>query len=303
MDKRIITVAVTGGIHTPTMSEYLPCKPKDIAQHAIDSWREGAAAVHIHARDPKDGRPSSDIGVFQEIVERIRDESDMIIAISTGGGAQMTLEERLSAIPVLKPELASFNQGSINFGLFPMLKKYNTWKYDWEPELLNFTHDWVFKNTFKELEGIASMMREYGTKPELEVYDTGMLYNVEYLQNIGLLDEPLYIQFVTGILGGLQCNPYDLMTFYETAERIFGKGKYVWSVIGAGRHQYNMTTMGLILGGNIRVGLEDNLYIAKGVLAKSSAEQAAKMVRIMKELGLEPASPNDAREILKIKGK
>ncbi|MFC1822669.1 3-keto-5-aminohexanoate cleavage protein [Thermodesulfobacteriota bacterium] len=303
MDKRIISVAVTGGIHTPTMSEYLPYKPEDIARHAIDSWREGAAVVHIHARDPNDGRPSSDINLFKEIVERIRNESDMIIAISTGGGAQMTLEERLSAIPALKPELASFNQGSINFGLFPLLQKHDTWKHDWEPELLNFTRDWVFKNTFEELEGIAKMMKDYGTKPELEVYDTGMLYNVQYLHNLGLLEEPLYIQFVTGILGGLQSNPFDLMNFYNTAERIFGHGNFVWSIIGAGRQQFNMTTMGLILGGNIRVGLEDNLYLEKGVLAKSSAEQAAKMVRIMKELGLEPASPEDAREMLNIKKK
>ena len=299
MSKVIITAAITGGIHTPTMSPYLPYKPDDIADQAIEAAQAGAAVVHIHARDPETGKPTPDLDIYTSIVDRIRAGSDVLICITTGGGAGQSIQERTAILPRFKPELASFNMGSINFGLHPLLNKYKEFQHDWEPEWLEYSRDWVFANTFKDLEGICRLFKESGTKPELEIYDVGHLYNLKYLLDRELLKPPVYLQFVTGILGGIAATPYDLMTLHQTAERLLGND-YKWSVIGAGKDQFKICTMGALLGGNCRVGLEDNLFLSKGRLAKSNAEQVAKMKGIVETLGYETATPDEAREILGI---
>jgi uncharacterized protein (DUF849 family) len=300
-NKRIVSCAITGSIHTPSLSPYLPWKPKDIARQAIDAAKAGAASVHLHARDPKDGRPSADLNIFREIVDMVRAESDVNICCTTGGGVGMTVEQRVSVVPAFKPELASMNAGSINFGLFPMASMLKDGKFEWEKPLLESTYDFVFANTFKAMEGMCRIMKENGTKPELEIYDVGHLYNVRYLLNAGVLEEPVFLQFVTGILGGIGGTIYDLMTLHQAADRIFGAGKYNWSVLSAGRMEFPMATTALFLGGNVRVGMEDNLYLSKGVLCKSNAELVEKMVRIMREYDFEPATPAETREILKLK--
>jgi uncharacterized protein (DUF849 family) len=299
MSKTIITAALTGGIHTPTMSPYLPYTPDDIARQAIEAAEAGAAVVHVHARNPETGQPSPDLALYGEIIEKIKAGSNVIICITTGGGAGQTVEQRTAVLPKFKPELASFNMGSINFALHPLLDKYKNFKHPWEPEWLELSRGWVFTNTFKDLETICGLFKDAGTKPELEVYDVGQIYNLKYLLNKGLLKPPVYLQFVMGILGGIAATPYDLMSLHQTAERVLGVD-YKWSVIGAGSNQFRMCTMGALLGGNCRVGLEDNLYLGKGQLAKSNAEQVAKMKKILEELGLEAASPDEAREMLGI---
>ena len=297
--KRIISCAITGGIHVPTMSPYLPVTPDQISQNAIDAANAGAAIVHIHARNPETGQHSADLNIYREIVEKIQAKNkDVIICITTGGGLGMTIEQRVSVVPEFKPELASMNAGSINWGLFPILEKYNEFKYPWEAEMLNMTKDIVFQNTFVAMEKMCKIFDENNTKPELEVYDTGHLYNIAYLLEKGIVKPPITMQFVTGILGGISSTPYDIMNLHTTAERLFGKGNYNWSVIGAGKAEFPDATLALILGGHVRVGMEDNLYLGRGVLAKSNAEMVAKMVRIMNELDLEPATPDEAREIL-----
>ncbi len=299
--KRIINCAITGSIHTPTMSPHLPVTPAEIAQSALEAADAGAASVHIHARNPENGMPSPDLELYREIVEQIRAKNkDVIICITTGGGAGMTVEQRAVVVPEFKPELASMNCGSINWGLFPALERFKEFKYPWEEKMLAMTKDFIFENTFGAMETICKIMDENGTKPELEVYDTGHLTNIAYLLQAGIVKPPIYLQFVTGILGGINSTPYDIMNLHTSAERLFGKGKYQWSVIGAGRAEYPVATMGLLLGGNVRVGLEDSLYLGKGKLAKSNAEMVEKMVRIMQELDLKPASPGEARQMLGI---
>ncbi|UMZ74232.1 3-keto-5-aminohexanoate cleavage protein [Natranaerofaba carboxydovora] len=299
--KRIVNCAVTGSIHVPSMSPYLPITPEEIAQNAIDAANAGAASVHIHARDPKDGKPSSDLELYREIIDKIRAKNkEVIICITTGGGAGMSIEERAAVVPEFKPELASMNCGSINWGLFPVKEKIQKFKYEWEPQLLDMTRDFIFENTFEAMEKICGIMYENNTKPELEVYDTGHLYNIAFLLEKGIVKPPIYLQFVTGILGGINSTPYDIMNLHTTAERLFGKENYEWSVIGAGSSEYPVATMALFLGGHVRVGLEDNLYLGKGRLAKNNAELVEKMVRIMNEFDYEPATPAEAREILKI---
>jgi uncharacterized protein (DUF849 family) len=296
--KAIISAAITGGIHTPTMSPYLPITQTEIAQNAIDAARAGAACVHVHARDPKNGMPTSDLNIFGEIIDRIKSEVDVIICTSTGGGVGMTVEQRVAIVSNSRPELASFNMGSINFGLFPLASKYRDWKFAWERPYLEGTRDFVFRNTFQDLEEICKLMRESGTKPELEIYDVGHLYNLEYLVSKDLLKPPIYLQFVTGVLGSIQSTIYDLVHLKSTADRLFGENQYRWSAFGAGRMQYAMCTTAVLLGGNCRVGMEDSLYISKNELAKSNAEQVEKMVRIMNEFQIEPASPREARVML-----
>jgi uncharacterized protein (DUF849 family) len=232
-------------------------------------------------------------------VEKIRAESNVLICITTGGGAGQTVDERLAVLSRFQPELASFNMGSINFGLHPLLDKYRDFQYEWEPEWLEFSRGWVFQNTFRDLELGCRLFKENNIKPELEVYDVGHLYNLRYLLDRELLKPPVYLQFVMGILGGIAATPYDLMTLHQTAERVL-QGNYKWSVIGAGRDQFKMCTMGALMGGNCRVGLEDNLYLEKGVLAKSNAEQVNKIRGILESLGMEAASPDEARSILNI---
>jgi uncharacterized protein (DUF849 family) len=299
--KRIISCAITGSIHTPSLSEYLPWKPEDIAQQAIDAANAGAASVHIHARNPENGQPTPDLKIFEEIVATIRAKSDVLLCITTGGGVGMTIEERAAVVPKFKPDLSSMNAGSLNFGIFPLARMLEKAKFDWEQPYVEASYDFVFTNTFKAMEGMCQIMRENGTKPELEIYDTGQLYNVKYLLELGILEEPIFLQFVTGILGGIGGTVYDLVNLHQTADRLFGRGNYNWSVLSAGRMEFPLCTTALFLGGHVRVGMEDNLFLSKGVPCKSNAELVGKMVRIMKEFDFEPASPDEAREILKLK--
>jgi uncharacterized protein (DUF849 family) len=299
-NKVIISAAITGSIHTPSMSPYLPITPDEIAQSALEAERAGAAVVHIHARNAQNGMPSPDLTVFGEIISRIESQSNVLICTTTGGGLGMTVDQRMAVVPAFKPQLASFNMGSINFGLFPMAEKNREWKYEWEEPALEATRDIVFRNTFADLEKICMIMRENGIKPELEIYDVGHLYNAAYLASKGFLTEPLYLQFVMGILGGISSTIYDLIHLKQTADRLFGKGKYIWSAFGTGRMEYPICTTAVLLGGNCRVGLEDALYIAPGVLAKSNADLVTKMVRLVREFYFEPATPDEAREILGI---
>ena len=299
MPKTIITAAITGAIHTPSMSPYLPVTPEQIADHAVGAWEAGAAVVHIHARDPKTGKPSSDMDVFGEILERIGSRCNVVVCATTGAGLGMTAAERLKVVPAHMPELASFNAGSINFGLFDIPARMNIteWKYDWELPYLEMTKDFVFTNTFKSLEEFPQTFEKYGTRAEAEVYDSGMLNNLRYLVDRGLLKTPVYMQFVLGIMGAMPPSVENLLFLLQTAQRTFGKD-FVWSVCAAGKFQMSMCTAGLLLGGNVRVGLEDSLWLEKGVRAKTSAEQVSKIARIAHELGIEPATPDDAREIL-----
>ncbi len=301
-DKVIITCAITGAIHTPTMSPYLPVTPEQIIEEAVKAAEAGAAVVHIHARDPKTGMPTSDVNIFREILSGIKERCDVVICPTTGGGLGMTVEERVRVVPELKPEMATFNMGSMNFSLHHLLRKYQKFKYEWERQYLEMSKDFVFKNTFADLEYIAKTFYENETKPELECYDVGQIYNAAFLLQTGVLRPPLHIQFVHGILGGIGTALEDLMHMKHTADRLFGNN-YTWSVIGAGRHEFKLCTLGLLLGGHVRVGLEDNLHLEKGRLAKSNAELVEKMVRIAKEFGREHATPDEARKILGLKGK
>ena len=302
MRKAIITAAITGSIHTPTMSPYLPITPEEIADHAIGAYEAGAAIVHIHVRNPETGQPTSDIELFREVVTRIKSKCNVIINTTTGGGLGMTTEERLRVVPTLKPELASFNAGSINFALFDIPERMGIkeWKYSWEKPYLEMSKDFIFPNTFKSLEEFARVFEENGTKPEAEIYDTAMIDTIAYLVKQGLLKRPVYLQFVLGIMGGMPATIQNLVFLYETAKRTLGD--FIWSVCAAGRDQLPMCTTSLIMGGNARVGMEDSLYAGKGVLAKSSADQVEKIVRIARELSIEIATPDEARQILGLKG-
>jgi len=297
-NKRIISCAITGAVHVPSMSKYLPVKPEDIIEESLGAAEAGAASVHIHVRNPQNGEPITNFELFEQVIKGIREKNkEVIICVTTGGSVKMTVEERASVIPRLRPELGSMNCGSLNWGLFEIAKKYPSFNYEWEKKFLD-DKNIIFVNTFGAIETILSYMDKEGTKPELEVYDAGHLYNIKYLLDNGILRSPLYIQFVTGILGSIGSSPYDIMQLHQTAERLFGAGNYVWSVAAAGKSQFTSSTMSLLLGGHIRVGLEDNLYLDKGVLAKSNRELVSKSARIMRELSLEPATPSEAREIL-----
>jgi uncharacterized protein (DUF849 family) len=301
-DKVIISCAVTGSIHTPSMTPYLPITPKQIAQEAIDAAEVGASSVHLHARDPKTGEPTMDLELFQEFCQEVHRKSDVIICITTGGAPTMTPEERMVAVKKFKPELASINMGSINFGLFPLMEKIKKYKFNWEERYLEKSKDNVFKNTFYDQERILKIMRDNGTKPEMECYDVGHLYNTAYWADRGLIDPPFWLQLILGIMGAIQPSVENLVFMKNTADKLFGKD-YMWSVLPVGRHEFNLCTVGVIMGGNVRVGMEDNLYLTKGQLARSNAEMVEKMVRILKELGMEPASPKETRAMLKLKSK
>ncbi len=300
-DKIIVTAALTGAIHTPTMSPHLPITPKEIIDEAQRAFDAGAAVVHVHARDPETGMPSADSKLFGEILSGIKERCNVVICTTTGGGFGMTVEQRVAVVKTYSPELASLNAGSLNFALFQVLEKMKEFKHDWEPQYLQMTEDFIFPNTFKTLREFSTFFSEKGTRPEFEIYDAGMLNNLAYLIGRGHVQAPVYLQFVLGILGGMQATVNNLVFLYNSARELLGDD-FVWSVCAAGRHQFRMCNLALLMGGNARVGLEDNLYLEKGVMAKSSGEQVEKIVRIAREHGLEPATPDEAREILGLKG-
>ena len=302
-DKVIITCAITGGIHTPTMSDALPYAPEDIAKQAIDAVGAGAAIVHLHARDPNTGAPASDPDLFRRILEPIKAETDGIANITTGGGLNMTVEQRLEGPLALKPEMCSLNLGSMNFALHPLARKHDTWNHDWEPRFLLGSEDFVFKNTFRDIRRISETLgQEHGVRFELECYDVGHLYNLAFVIDEGLLEPPFFIQTIFGVLGGIGPDPENLAFMKRTADKLFGDD-YYWSVLAAGRHQIPMTTQAAAMGGNVRVGLEDNLYLERGKLAPDNASLVRKIRAIVEELTLEVATPAEAREMLALKGK
>ncbi|PWR19603.1 3-keto-5-aminohexanoate cleavage protein [Zavarzinia compransoris] len=300
--KVIITCAVTGSIHTPTMSPHLPVTPDEIAGQAIAAAEAGAAILHLHARDPKDGRPSPDPDIFFRFLPRIRQATDAVINITTGGSSAMTLDERLAAPLRAAPEMCSLNMGSMNFGLFPLVERYPDWQHDWEPRLLENTRDTIFKNTFKDIEDILERLgKGCGARFEFECYDVGHLYTLAHFRDRGLVEGPLFIQFVLGVLGGIGPEPENLIHMKGIADRLFGRD-YRFSVLGAGRFQMPLVTMGAILGGHVRVGLEDSLTLGRGQLATSNAEQVRRIRAILEALSLEVASPDEARAMLHLKG-
>ena len=301
-NKIIITCAITGSIHTPTMSDALPITPDQIATQAIDAAKAGAAILHLHARDPKDGRPSPDPAIFRKFCPRIKQSCDAIINITTGGSVTMTVDERIAAATDLSPEMCSLNMGSMNFALYPMAKRYKTWKYDWEEQYLLSSDANIFRNTFRDIERIYKLLGEgHGVKFEHECYDTGHLYNLAHCIDRGLFKPPVFLQLIYGILGGIGPDIDNLLFMKRTADRLFGD-QYLWSVLAGGRHQINFCTNAAMMGGNVRVGLEDSLYIGPGKLAASNAEQVAKIRRIIGELGYEAATAQEARTMLGLKG-
>ncbi|PLC55223.1 3-keto-5-aminohexanoate cleavage protein [Pollutimonas nitritireducens] len=299
--KVVITCAVTGAIHTPSMSEYLPVTADEIADAAIAAAEAGAAVLHLHARDPANGKPSQDPDLFRPFLERIKASTDAVVNITTGGSPHMTVEERMRPAMTFKPELASLNMGSMNFGLFPMLGRFKNFKHEWEREHLENSRDLIFKNTYKDIEAILRRGTENGTRFEFECYDISHLYNLAHFVDRGLVQNPPFIQSVFGILGGIGPDPEDLMHMRRTADRLFGDD-YQWSILGAGRNQIPLATMGAAMGSNVRVGLEDSLWIGPGKLASSNAEQVSRIRIILEALNLEVATPAEARAILHLKG-
>jgi uncharacterized protein (DUF849 family) len=299
--KVIVTCAVTGSIHTPSMSPHLPVTPEEIASAAIAAAEAGASILHLHARNPEDGRPSQDPAVYARFLPRIKQSTDAVVNITTGGGPAMSVEERMRPAVEFQPEVASLNMGSMNFGLYPMLSRFQSFEHDWERQHLENSRDLVFKNTFQDIEGILQACRANGTRFEFECYDIGHLYNLAHFLDRGLVEPPLFVQSVFGILGGIGGHPEDLMHMRRTADRLFG-ADYRWSILGAGRNQMPLATMGATMGANVRVGLEDNLWIGPGALAESNAQQVAKIRAVLEGLSLELASPAEAREILGLKG-
>ncbi|MGH8812745.1 MAG: 3-keto-5-aminohexanoate cleavage protein [Advenella sp.] len=299
--KVIITCAVTGAIHTPSMSAHLPVTADQIADDAIAAARAGAAILHLHARDPKDGRPTQDPEFFKPFLARIKAETDAVINITTGGSPHMTVEERMRPATTFKPELASLNMGSMNFGLYTMLDRFKEFEHEWEREHLEKSRDLVFKNTFKDIETILRLGNDNGTRFEFECYDISHLYNLAHFMDRGLVKSPPFIQSVFGLLGGIGPHPEDLMHMRRTADRLFGQD-YQWSILGAGRNQIPLASMGASMGSNVRVGLEDSLWIAPKRLAQSNADQVSQIRQVLEGLNLQIASPDEAREILQLKG-
>ncbi len=298
----IITCAPTGGIHTPSMSPHLPITPDQITQASVEAAEAGASIIHLHARDPETGKPDPRPETFMKFLPRIKQATGAVVNVSTGGGLGMTREERLRAALSASPEMASLNVGSMNFGTFPMLEKYTEWQHDWEPEFLDMTRDFIFRNTFADIEFILKELGEaHGTRFEFECYDVGHLYNLAWFVDKGLVKPPFFVQMVFGILGGIGADPMNLMHMHTIANKLFGTD-YEWSVLAAGRHQMPFATQAAMLGGNLRVGLEDSLYIGKGELATSNAQQVTRIRTIVENLGLTVATPNEARERLGLKG-
>lgn len=300
--KVIITCAVTGAIHTPSMSPYLPVTAQEIADAAVGAVEAGAAIIHLHARDPVTGKPDQRPEAFVPFLKDIKARSDAVINLTTGGSPYMTVQERMLPAKVLKPEVASMNMGTMNFGLFPMLQRYKEFKHDWERPYLEGSKDLIFRNTYGDLETVLTELSANQTRYEFECYDTSHLYNLAHFVDRGLVKAPFFVQTVFGILGGIGSHPDDVMHMKRTADRLFGKD-YRWSVLGAGRAQMPIAAMSASMGGNVRVGLEDSLWIGAGQLAKTNAEQVRKAREIIEGLGLQVATPAEAREILALKGK
>ncbi|WP_170386918.1 3-keto-5-aminohexanoate cleavage protein [Ruegeria atlantica] len=300
--KIILTCAVTGSIHTPSMSPHLPVSPDEIAKSAIEAAEAGASVLHLHARDPDTGRPSADINVFRQFLPRIKDASDAVINLTTGGSSQMSVEQRLSAPVELAPEMCSLNMGSINFGLFPMKDRYSDWTHDWEETFLENTRDTVFKNTFQDIETVFRMLGDAGgARFECECYDVGHIQTLAFYLKQNRIVPPVFLQFVMGVLGGIDASPHSLMYLKETADRLLGDA-YEFSALAAGRQQMPLGTMSAILGGHVRVGLEDSLMIGRGQLATSNAQQVTKIRTVLEELGYEIATPDETRAMLGLKG-
>lgn len=299
--KVIITCAVTGAIHTPSMSAHLPVTPAEITSEAIAAAEAGAAILHLHARDPQTGKPTQDPDVFAQFLPRIKQSTNAVVNITTGGSPHMTVEERMQPAMVFKPEVASLNMGSMNFGLYPMLKRFTEFDHEWERQHLENSRDLVFKNTFSDIERILCIGNENGTRFEFECYDISHLYNLAHFVERGLAKTPLFIQSVFGLLGGIGAHPEDLMHMKRTADRLFGD-EYQWSILGAGRYQIPLASQGVAQGSNVRVGLEDSLWIAPGELAQSNADQVAKIRQVIEGLSFEVATPDEARAMLKLKG-
>ena len=300
--KVVITCAVTGSIHTPTMSPHLPISATEIADAAIGAAEAGAAIVHLHARDPKDGRPDQSPEAFAPFLGVIKQRSAVVVNITTGGAPTMTIEERVRPAATFKPEVASLNMGSMNFGLYPMLGRYKTFKHAWEQPYLEGSRERIFKNTFADIEYILTTCAENGTRFEIECYDIGHLYTLAHFADRGVVKPPFFVQSVFGILGGIGAHPEDVMHMRRTADRLFGRGNYHWSVLGAGRNQMPIAAMAASMGGNVRVGLEDSLWIGPGKLADSNAAQVRQARQLIEGLGLGVATPDEAREILSLKG-
>ncbi|MFM0323545.1 beta-keto acid cleavage family enzyme [Caballeronia glebae] len=301
--KVIISCAVTGATHVPTMSEYLPLTPAQIRDQAIEAAEAGAAIIHLHARDPADGRPTPSPDVFRQFVPAIAEATDAVINITTGGSTRMTLAERLAYPLQAAPEMCSLNMGSMNFSIHPLAAKVSSWRYDWEKDYVEGMEDMIFRNTFKDIRRILLTLGGQGTRFEFECYDLGHLYNLAHFVDQGLVKPPFFIQSVFGILGGMGADPENMTLMRTTADRLFGRENYQFSVLGAGRHQMPLVTMSAILGGNVRVGLEDSVYIARGVKAESNAQQVRKIRRILEELSFEIATPAEARAMLGLKGR
>jgi uncharacterized protein (DUF849 family) len=299
--KVIISCAVTGAIHTPSMSPFLPVTAEEIAEASIAAAEAGAAIIHLHSRDPVTGRPDQRPEAFTPFLKVIKSESDAVVNLTTGGSPYMTVQERMMPAKVLKPEVASMNMGTMNFGLFPMLVRFKEFKHDWEKPYLEGSKDLIFRNTYGDLETVLTELSVNETRFEFECYDTSHLYNLAHFVERGLVKAPYFIQTVFGILGGIGTHPDDVMHMKRTADRLFGDD-YRWSVLGAGASQMKVAAMAASMGGNVRVGLEDSLWIGKGQLAKSNAEQVRKVRGILEGLGLEIATPAEAREILQLKG-
>ena len=301
-DKVIITCAVTGSIHTPTMSPHLPLTPNEIAEDSIRAWEAGASIIHLHARDPEDGRPTPSADVFMQFLPRIKQSTDAVVNVTTGGGHGMTLAERLEGALRARPEMCSLNMGSMNFGLYPMLDRYREFKYEWERAHLENSRDFIFRNTFKDIEYVLKELGEgCGTRFEFECYDVGHLYNLAHFLDRGLVRPPLFVQTIFGILGGIGADHENLMHMKRIADRLFGSD-YQWSVLAAGRHQLSFVSMAAVMGGNVRVGLEDSLYAGKGRLATSNAEQVSIVRSIIENLSMEVANADEARAMLALKG-
>jgi uncharacterized protein (DUF849 family) len=300
--KIILSCAVTGSVHTPTMSEYLPITPSQIVDSAVEAAEAGAAILHLHARMAENGRPTGDPAVFRTICPAVAERTSAIINITTGGSSNMTIEERLAYPLQAQPEMCSLNMGSMNFSIHPVAERITNWRYDWERPKVEGMKSGVFRNTFADIEYIIGNLGQSGTRFELECYDVGHLYNLAYFVDRKLIQPPIFIQAVFGILGGLGPDPENLFVMRSTADRLFGRDAYELSVLGAGRHQMALLTMGAIMGANVRVGLEDNLYLEPGVKATSNAEQVRKIRRILEELSFEIATPSEVRGMLLLKG-